>query len=114
MTTTVLERTFREVFKRGFESRLFDENLIENIDEMHFVVNMDNGRTLGFWSDTLVKYAEVVSGEDSMTMVFQISERRRLMIKTPMLIFTNPNNSYPIQGLNDNIPHVSYHTTPKG
>ena len=36
------------VLKRSFDSGLFDENLMENIDETHFVVNMDNSRTLGF------------------------------------------------------------------
>ena len=57
------------VLKRGFDSGLFDENLMENIDETHFVVNMNNGRTLGFRGDTSTKYAEVVSGGDSMTLV---------------------------------------------
>ena len=84
------------VLKRGFDSSFFDENLMENIDETHFVVNMDNGRTLGFWNDTSTKYVEVVSGGDSMTLVVQISGGRRSMIEAPMLIFTNPNNSYPI------------------
>ena len=45
---------------------------MENIDETHFVINMDNGRTLGFQGDTLVKYAEVVSNGDSMVMVVWI------------------------------------------
>ena len=36
------------------------------------------------------------------------------MIEAPMLIFTNPNSSYPIQELDDNIPGVSYRTGPKG
>jgi hypothetical protein len=30
---------------------------------------MDNGRTLGFRRDTTVKYVDVVSGGDSMTVV---------------------------------------------
>ena len=84
------------VLNRGFQDGTFDENLVENIDETHFVVNMDNGRTLGFRGDTTVKYAEVVSSGDSMTMVIRISRRRRSMIEAPMLIFTNPNSSYPI------------------
>jgi len=29
--------------QRGFSSGEFDENLMENLDEMHFVVNLDNG-----------------------------------------------------------------------
>ena len=102
------------VLKRGFETRLFDENLMENIDEMHFVVNMDNGRTLGFWADISVKCAEVVSDGDLMTIVVRISGGRRSMIEAPMLIFTNPNNSYLIQGLYDNTPGVSYRIGSKG
>ena len=102
------------VLNRGFQDGTFDENLMENIDETHFVVNMDNGRTLGFHGDTTVKYADVVSGGDSMTMVIRISGGRRSMIEAPMLIFTNPNSSYPIRGLDDNIPGVCYRTSPKG
>ena len=67
---------------------------MKNIEKTHFVVNMDNDKTLRFWGDTLVKYAEVVSGGDSMKMVVQISGGRCSMIKAPMLIFTNPNISH--------------------
>ena len=102
------------VLNRGFQDGTFDENLMENIDETHFVVNMDNGRTLGFHGDTIVKYAEVVSGGDSMTMVIRILGGRRSMIEASMLILTNPNISYPIRGLDDNIPGVCYRTGPKG
>jgi hypothetical protein len=102
------------VLQRGFQTGIFDENLIVNIDETHFVVNVDNGRTLGFRGDTTVKYADVVSGGDSMTMVVRISGGRRSLIEAPMLIFTNGNGTYPIRGLDDNIPGVSYRTGPKG
>jgi hypothetical protein len=34
---------------------------------------MDNGCTLGFRGNTIVKYADVVFGGDSMTMVVRIS-----------------------------------------
>ena len=54
------------ILQRGFASGEFDKNLMENLDETHFVVNLDNGRTLGFHKDTTVKYAEVVSGGESM------------------------------------------------
>jgi hypothetical protein len=75
---------------------------------------VDNGRTLGFRGDTTIKYADVVSGSDSMTMVVRISGGRRSLIEAPMLIFTNGNSTYPIQRLDDNIPGVSYRTGPKG
>jgi hypothetical protein len=61
------------VLQKGFQIGIFDENLIKNIDETHFVINMDNGRTLEFQENTTVKYADVVSGGDSMTMVVRIS-----------------------------------------
>ena len=87
---------------------------MKNIDKTHFVVNIDNGRILGFWDDTLVKYVEVVSGRDSMTMVVQISGGRRSMIEASILIFTNPNISYLIRDLDDNIFRVCYRIGPKG
>jgi hypothetical protein len=45
---------------------------MENLDKIHFTVNMDNGCTLGFRGDTVVKYADVVVGGDAMTMVIRI------------------------------------------
>jgi hypothetical protein len=42
------------VLQRGFQSREFDENVMENLDETHLVVNLDNGHTLGFRGDTSV------------------------------------------------------------
>jgi hypothetical protein len=69
---------------------------------------------LGFRGDTTVKYADVVSGGDSMTIVVRISGGRRSFIEASMFIFTNENSTYPIRGLNDNIPRVSYKTGRKG
>ena len=101
------------VLQRGIQSGEFDENLMDNIDETHFVINVDNGRTLGFRGDSTVRYAEVVFGGDSMTMVVRISGGRRAMIEAPMLIFTNTNGHYPIRGLEDNVLCVCYRTSPK-
>ena len=102
------------VLQRGFQSGEFDENLIDNLDETHFVINVDNGRTLGFRGDSTVRYAEVVSGRDSMIMVVRISGRRQAIIEAPMLIFTNTNRNYPLRGLEDNVLGVCYRTGPKG
>ena len=99
---------------RGFQSGIFDEHLIDNMDETHFTINMDNGRTLGFRGDVSVKYADVVAGGEAITMVVRISGGRRAIIEPPMLIFSNENRNYPIRGLDDNIPGVSYRTGPKG
>ncbi|KAG0620447.1 hypothetical protein M758_4G216500 [Ceratodon purpureus] len=102
------------VLRRGFLSGIFHEHLMENLDETHFVINLDNGKTLEFRGDTSVKYTDVVSGGESMTLVVRISGGRRSTIEAPMIIFTNENRSYPIRGLIDNVPGVTYRSGPKG
>ena len=72
--------------KRGFETGKYDESTMENFDETHFVINMDNGRTLGFKGDTDVKYADVTSGGEAMTMVVRLNVRG---IENPFMIFKN-------------------------
>ena len=49
-----------------------------------------------------------------MTMVVRVTGGVHARIKTPMVIFTNANDSYPIQGLRDNIFGVTYRSNPKG
>ncbi|ETV90408.1 hypothetical protein H310_14811 [Aphanomyces invadans] len=45
------------------------KNVVESVDDTHFVVDIDNGKMLGFRSDNDVKYADDVSGGVGMTMV---------------------------------------------
>ena len=87
---------------------------MENIDETHFVINLNNGRIPRFRGDTSVKYAKVVFGGDSMTMVIRISQGHRSMIEASMLIFTNLDSNYPIWDLEDNIPRICYKMRLKG
>ena len=75
------------VLHRRFLSGAFDENLMEYIDKTHYVVNMNNGRTLGFGGDTSVSYAKVVSGGDSMTMVIKIFWRATINDRIPNVNF---------------------------
>lgn len=44
-----------------------DENLVENTDKTHFVINMDNNKTLVFTSDKIVKYVDMVSSRLGIT-----------------------------------------------
>ena len=91
-----------------------DENYLGNADETHFVINLDNGRTLGFAEEIEVKFGDVVSGGQGMTMVVRLSGGRGARIELPFRVFTNKNRNYPIRGVPDNIPGVAYRTGPKG
>ena len=55
--------------KHGFESGDFDENNMSNLDETHFIINMDNRKTLGFSRDKKIRYTDVTSGGEGITMV---------------------------------------------
>ena len=59
--------------KRLFDLHDLDENFVNNIDETHFLVNMDNGITITTKVIKNVKYADVVSGGDVMTLVVRIT-----------------------------------------
>ena len=74
---------------------------------------MDNGRTLGICGEQVIKYVDVVFRGEAMTLVVWVIERVRAEIKAPMVIFTNSNKSYPVRGVADNIPRVTYCNEPK-
>lgn len=42
---------------------------MKNADKTHFVITCDNGRTLGFCGTDEVKYADIVSGGEGLTMI---------------------------------------------
>ena len=75
------------VYIGEFQSGILDENTVENVDETHFIINMDNGRTLGFRGDDNVKYADVVSGGVGMTMVVRLTGGPHAAICPPFMIF---------------------------
>lgn len=100
--------------KRAFESGELNEDTVENADETHFVFNLDNGKTLAFIGDREVRYADVVSGGQPITMMVRITGGKHATICPPMIVFQNMKRSYPIRGLEDNIPGVCYRSSPKG
>lgn len=100
--------------KRAFECGDLNEDLIENADETHCVINLDNSKTLGFIGDNEVKYMDVVSGGDPMTIMMRVSGGVRASIQPPMIIFKNASRSYPIRGVADDVPGVCYRSSPKG
>lgn len=61
--------------------------MCKNIDKMHFVINMDNGCTLGFHRDKEVKYTDMVLGGMGMTMVIKVIGGVHGKIAIPFMIF---------------------------
>jgi hypothetical protein len=102
------------IVQHGFLSGKYNKNYIKNVDETHFIINIDNGKTLGFYGNQAVEYTDVVSRGGAMTMVVRIIGGVRAAIMTPMIIFTNQMRNYPIHGVEDNVPRVCYRTGSKG
>lgn len=94
--------------KRAFESGEFQEDFVENADETHFVFNIYNGRTDGLKGDEHVKYADVVSQEERMTMMVRGIGGRHASVQPLRLVFKNEETSDPISGVPDSVPGVYY------
>lgn len=77
--------------RRGFENWELHEDLIENADATHFVFNMDNGRTVGMRGDEKGEYADIVVGDEGVTMMVCITGGRNAHIEPYMLVFKNQN-----------------------
>lgn len=76
---------FGEVW-REFGKGMLNEDLVETIDETHFVVNFDTGKTLGFASSEDVKYSDVVSGGHGITMLVRLTGGRETRIMPAFII----------------------------
>ena len=84
------------VVQSGYLSGEYHEDYNKNIDEMHFFINMDDERTLGFCSDQEMKYTDMDSGGEAMIMVVHITRGRGAAIMPSMIIFKNQIQNYPI------------------
>ena len=100
--------------KRDFDDGILDENMVENSDETHFAINMDNKKTLALKGSDNVKYADVVGGGDGMTLMVRVTGGVDAKIYASLMIFSNKDRSYPIRGLVDDVPGVCYRTGSKG
>ena len=63
-----------------FASGFLNEIDIGNTDETRVLIDLDNHRTLGRCDENEVKYADVVSGLDGMTIMVRISRGRDAII----------------------------------
>lgn len=86
---------------------------MSNADETHFVFNMDNSRTLVICGNEEVRYADVTSGGEGITMLVRLRGGQAATAQPSFLIFINNDRNYPIRGFPDNISAVPYRGGPK-
>lgn len=80
----------------------------ENADEIFFLMNMDNRRTIGFKRGEEFKSGDVVSEGEGRTMVVRFSGGRDTSIKNCFMVFKNQDRRYPIRCVPDTIEGVAY------
>ncbi len=84
------------------------------LDETHFVFNMDNGHTVGFRSQEHVRYADVESVNEGITIMVRITGRKYARVEVPMLFFIKEKCSYLIQGVPDSVSGACYRSRKRG
>ena len=77
---------FLGTLKRSYDNG-FDESKIENFDETHVVIDMENGRLLDFIGSRRVTYLYVASGTDCFTVCMRILSGQSAQIEKPLFIF---------------------------
>jgi hypothetical protein len=97
--------------KRLFDNPEISDDMLENIDETHFTVDLSNSKTLGIKGEPTCKFLDIVSSGNGMTMIVRVTQGG---IMAPMLILTNDNRSYPIRGTPDDQQGVCYRSQPSG
>jgi len=101
------------ILARGFDDGTIDENLVENMDETHFIYDLDDSIGLCRKGNDL-SYHDIVSAGEGMTLVLRLTGGPNAKIQAPFFIFKNALGSHPIGGTPDNIPGVSYRSQRAG
>ncbi|OWZ03895.1 hypothetical protein PHMEG_00024295 [Phytophthora megakarya] len=98
--------------KHLFDDGVLDPDQQYTMDESHFIIDLDDGKTLDFRDADKVKYRSIFSGREGITMCVLLrggSDVKRLY---SMLIFKNKGFNYPIQGLPDAVDGISDRSSP--
>lgn len=98
---------------RYFASGSLTESGVENSDETHFIINSDDLKIPGFCIDSDVRYADLDSGCEGMTMIFPINGGINSITVPPFMICKNKGGNYPFIGVPDDVPGDCYTTAPK-
>lgn len=102
------------LLSRAFQKGEIIESDIETLGVFHFVVNPENGYTMGFIGDNSAKYGDILGGSRGMTMLLRLSGGKESKLMPPFMILDDPLRTYPLQGVPDNATDVSYRTAPNG
>lgn len=94
-------------------STQLEKNNTRNEYEINFIINVSNGRTLGFCGDQEVKYAYTVSGSEAFTFRVRPSGGRDSRIEAPFMVFIKMDSHYPIRNEPDDVNVVWYRPRPK-
>ena len=100
--------------QRSFMANLYEKNMVENMDETHFIFNMGGSKTLGLRGSANVNYADVVGGADGLKIVLRLRGGCNAKLMNPFIIFRSRDRNYPMINLLDDIPGISYRTQPRG
>lgn len=96
-----------------FRSKQFDDNNIENDDEAHFNIKMDNWKAIVFSGETKARYAEMVSGKEGIENLVRISGGKEVKVKFFFMLFKNGKHGYRIRYIPDEITNLPYRNGPK-
>lgn len=99
---------------RTFKPGDFCEDNVENVEEIHSLVILNNERTLEFKGEGEINFVDVVSGEEGMTMVVSFYDGRDSREKIAFKTFNIQEQVCRIRGIPNTTESVAYRTGPKG
>lgn len=88
---------------RELRTGILNEEMVFNADETIFVTDQHNHKTLSIRGDDEVKYADVFSGDDEMTLLVLIYVGRDASVCPLLMVFKNKPRLYLIQNFLDNV-----------
>lgn len=89
-----------------FEGHRIEEKDIENANETHFLINVEDGKTLDFCGISEVKYADVGSGDEGFTVIERLSSGRDSKMEAPFNVFKNKDRHYPVRKMSADVDGV--------
>lgn len=98
---------------RDFSSGRHHEEDMLNSDETLFVIHLHTKNFLSYRGQQEIKYAEIVSGIDGITLLVTLSGGSDAKMEPSFMILKNDKRSFTIRNVKDNIPKITYRSRPK-